>query len=973
VSVDWEKIEEKWQKAWEKTGIFEADPDPNKPKYFITVAYPYPNSPQHIGHGRTYTLADVHARYMRMRGYNVLFPMAFHYTGTPVLAMSNRLKERDKGLVDTFVNIYKVPKKDWQNFVNPVKIAQYFHGEIKSGMKKIGYSIDWRREFTTIDPQYNRFIEWQFKKLREARFISQGSHPVGWCPSDGNPVGQHDTQGDVEPEIEEFSLIKFGYDGYFLPAATLRPETVFGVTNMWLNPTVMYVKAKVDNERWIISKESIEKLQYLNREVEVEESFSGKELIGKKIKNPVSNEKILILPADFVDPKNATGVVMSVPAHAPYDYIALERLKKEAYTLEKHGITQEAIDKLKPISIITVPKYSPYPAADVVKDMNIQNQLDPSLEKATREVYRHEFHNGRMKKNTGEYAGLPVAEAKERVKENLIKTGKAETMYELINKPVICRCGTECVVKIFQDQWFINYGASEWKATAHKCLDNMEILPEDLRPEFNYVINWLHEKACARKAGLGTKLPWDPEWIIESLSDSVIYMAYYTIMKHIKNSNVQPEQLTDAVFNYIFLGVGQPNEAAKEAGLNPKVLEQMRNEFSYFYPLDSRHSGRDLVSNHLTFMIFVHTAIFPETLWPCQIAVNGSVLMEGQKMSKSLGNIIPLREAIKMFGADPLRFAVLATSELLQDADFSSTLAKSVRDRLERFYRFAVETVQARTNFKGGQLTLTDRWMLSRLQEHIKTATESMDKLMVRKTIHSALYVLDQDFQWYTRRIAEEKKAPKRKRAIAEVFNKILDAQVRMLAPITPHICEEIWAKMGREGFVSLAEWPTYDEAGVDMRVEEGETLVRSVLEDTLNIIKATKIAPKRISYYVAAPWKWEVYLVSLEKSVSEKIVLSALMKELMTRPDLKKMPEKVAKFTRLMIDEINQMSGEKKYRQLQIKVLDEQQTLKEAENFFEQQLNAKVHVYSEKDPQRYDPKKKSELARPYRPAIYLE
>ncbi|MCK5563376.1 class I tRNA ligase family protein, partial [Candidatus Bathyarchaeota archaeon] len=431
----------------------------------------------------------------------------------------------------------------------------------------------------------------------------------------------------------------------------------------------------------------------------------------------------------------------------------------------------------------------------------------------------------------------------------------------------------------------------------------MEILPGELRPEFNYVIDWLHEKACARKAGLGTNLPWDPEWIIESLSDSVIYMAYYTIIKHFHAHNIQSNQLTDAVFNYIFLGVGQPKEVAKEAGLNQKVLEQMRSEFSYFYPLDSRHSGRDLVSNHLTFMIFVHTAIFPKTLWPCQIVVNGSVLMKGQKMSKSLGNIIPLREAIKMFGADPLRFAVLATSELLQDADFSSTLARSVRDRLERFYRFAVETVQAQTNVTDGQLTLTDRWMLSRLQEHIRAATESMDKLMVRKAIHSALYALDQDFQWYLRRIAEEKEVTERKSAIAEVFNKILDAQVRMLAPVTPHICEEIWKKMGRKGFVSLAEWPTYNEARVDIGAEEGEALVRSVLGDTLNIIKATRIAPKRINYYVAAPWKWKVYLRSLEKSVSERILLSDLMKELMTHPDLKETAEKVAKFARLIVD----------------------------------------------------------------------
>jgi len=372
-------------------------------------------------------------------------------------------------------------------------------------------------------------------------------------------------------------------------------------------------------------------------------------------------------------------------------------------------------------------------------------------------------------------------------------------------------------------------------------------------------------------------------------------------------------------------------------------------------------------------MIFVHTAIFPETLWPHQIVVNGSVLMEGQKMSKSMGNIIPLREAIKMFGADPLRFAVLATSELLQDADFSSTLARSVRDRLERFYQFAVETAQAQANIKGEPLTLTDRWMLSRLQEHIRTATESMDKLMVRKAIHSALYALDQDFQWYLRRIAEEKEVPDRKSAITEVFKKILDAQVRMLAPVAPHTCEEIWEKMGKKGFVSLAKWPRYDEARVDIRAEEGEALVRSVLEDTLNIIKATRIAPKRINYYVSAPWKWKLYLKSLEKSVSERIILNDLMKELMTHSDLRGMAEKVAKFARLIVDEINRMPDDKKRRQLQVKVINEHQTLKEAENFFEKELNAKIHVYSEGDPQHHDPKKKSELARPYRPAIYIE
>jgi leucyl-tRNA synthetase len=969
------QIERKWQKKWEEAKIFESNPDPNKPKYFITVAYPYPNSPQHIGHGRTYTLADVHARYMRMQGCNVLLPMAFHYTGTPVFAMSKRLAANDEDLIDTFMRIYKVPKKLLKDLYEPLNMARYFHKELKAGMKEMGYSIDWRREFTTIDPQYNRFIEWQFEKLRQKGYISQGSHPVGWCPNEGNPVGQHDTLGDVEPEIGEFTLIKFQYNNWILPTATLRPETIFGVTNIWLNPKVEYVKAKVDNEQWIVSEESVEKLRYLNRKVEVVETFMGSQLIGRHVKNPATDQKIPILPAEFVNPKNATGVVMSVPGHAPYDYIALENLRLAEAQLKEFGLSPEIVVAIKPISMIAVSEYGEFPAGDVVRKKGIVSQLDSKLEDATKEVYRHEFHTGKMKPNTGKYTGLAVAEAKDKVKEDLIEENKAESMYELMNKPVFCRCGTECVVKIFEDQWFIDYGKLEWKKLTHKWLDKMQIFPEELRAEFNYIIDWLHGKACARKTGLGTRLPWDPEWIIESLSDSVIYMAYYTIVRSIKEHNIRPDQLTDAVFDYIFLGTGNVNDVAEKAGLEQSVLELMREEFFYFYPLDSRHSGRDLVPNHLTFMIFNHIAIFPEKLWPRQIAVNAFVLMEGQKMSKSYANIIPLREAIEMFGADPLRLAVLASAELLQDADFSSTLAKSVRDRLERLYRFGGETTKMVSSGtqKISMVTKTDRWMLSRLQYHIRRATEAMDKLAVRKAIHSAIYDLEQDFQWYLRRIAEERESPNRKAALAKVFSEVLDAQVRMLAPVTPHICEEIWEKMGREGFVSLATWPKPDKAKVDISAEESEALIQNMLEDTLKIFRATSIAPKRICYYTAASWKWKVYLKALEKSVSGKIVQSELMEELMKEADMEKATKQVAKFVSQIIDEFNRMPSEKKRRQLNVGVLDEDKTLKEAEAFFKREFNAEIRVYNEKDPYCYDPKKRAQLARPYRPAIYIE
>ena len=966
------QIEEKWQKKWESAKIFEADPDPKKPKCFITVAYPYPNSPQHIGHGRTYTLADVHARYKRMRGYNVLLPMAFHYTGTPVLAMAKRLQDNDTGLISDFVNVYKVPREKLKILADPMEMARYFHREIKSGMKEIGYSIDWRREFTTIDPHYNRFIEWQFQKLRQRGYISRGSHPVGWCPRDGNPVGQHDTVGDVEPEIGEFTLLKFTQDGIVFPTGTLRPETVFGVTNIWLNPKTKYVEANVDGEQWIVSQEGAQKLTYLNHKVKVLSTFEGKELIGKYVENPATGTRIPILPADFVDPKNATGVVMSVPAHAPYDFVALENLKKNRSQLTRYGVNPEIMDSVNPISLIVVSGYSGIPAADVVKKMNIQDQTDPKLEAATKELYRHEFHNGRMKQNTGKYSGCSVDEAKDRVKQDLIREGKATTMYELLNRPVFCRCKTECIVKIFEDQWFIDYGKPEWKVLAHKNLDEMEILPEELRQEFNNVIDWLHEKACARKSGMGTRLPWDKAWIIESLSDSTIYMAYYTMVRSIKEFKIKPEQLTDEVFDYIFLGTGKPEELAKKTKLDHGTLERMRKEFMYFYPLDSRHSGRDLVPNHLTFMIFNHTAIFPEHLWPRQIATNGSVMMEGAKMSKSFGNIIPLREALAKFGADPVRLSVMSAAELLQDADFSPAIAKTMGDRLKRLHKFVSEITKKRSiKIRKESLTAIDKWMLSRLQEHIRKATEAMEKLAVRKAVHTIMYELDQDFQWYQRRTTE--KSEKRKPAVDYVTKEVVEAQVRMLAPVAPHVCEELWEMMGGKGFVSTTSWPSPNASKMDIGAEENETLVMNVLEDTQNIVKATGTAPKRVCYYAAAPWKWKAWMSTLEKAAAGKIAQKDVMKNLMSQPELRAKADKAAKFIGQTVDDLNRMSEERKKQLLQIRSIDESQALSEAKRFLEKELKAKINVYGEEETERYDPKSRAQLAKPYRPAIFIE
>jgi len=461
MEVDWSTIDKKWQKKWAENNDHETNSS-DKEKKFITVAYPYPNSPQHIGHGRTYTIADVHSRYLRMKGFNVLFPMGFHYTGTPILGMAKRVEANDTELIEGFKTLYKVPEDKIKEFVEPIKIADYFHEEIKSGMVEMGYSIDWRREFTTIDPAYQKFIEWQFRNLKEKNLIVQGSHPVGWCPKDQNPVSQHDTLGDVEPDFTEYIIIKFDLDGVKIPVATLRPETLFGVTNIWINPQVTYQKIKVNDEIWITSPECARKLGFLEKKIEVIEDISGSDFVGQSAKTPHSSDSIVILPASFVKSDNGTGIVMSVPAHAPFDYQALVDCKSGKNKSISSDLLNN-IQNIEPISMIKTEGLGNIPAKDIVEKMGISDQDDPKLEDATKEIYSKEFYEGILADNTKQFAGKKISEAKDEIKEWITKIGTADILLELTNSPVKCRCGAECVVKLLSNQWFLDYSNKDWK------------------------------------------------------------------------------------------------------------------------------------------------------------------------------------------------------------------------------------------------------------------------------------------------------------------------------------------------------------------------------------------------------------------------------------------------------------------------------------------------------------------------------
>ncbi len=943
------EIDSKWARKWYEEKIFEADPD-EREKIFATFPFPYMNGPLHLGHAFTSTRVDVWARFKRMQGYNVLFPWAWHITGEPIAGAAKRVASGDESQIKIFRDIDEVPEEEIKKFVDPEYMARYYIEDSKKSLIELGHSIDWRREFTTtsLHEQFNRFIEWQYLTLRDKGYVKKGTHPVVWCPHDESPTGDHDRLKGEGVSPSEFILLKFKYGDAFLPAATLRPETIFGVTNMWINPEAEYVKVNVAGEKWIVSKEAAAKLKEQKDDVEVISSFKGSELIGKTCKSPLEGREIIILPASFVDPDNATGVVMSVPSHAPYDFVALRDLQENPEEAEKYGITKESLMNIKPISLIDAPSYGEHPAIEIVESMGIENQEDERLEKATEIIYREEFYKGVLKEITGSYAGLKVNEAKKKLIEDFIDQGIADRMYELLDK-VVCRCGTTCVVKILKDQWFLNYSNEEWKEKVREALKEMEIYPPEARANFENTVEWLEDKACARKTGLGTPLPWDKEWKVETLSDSTVYMAFYTIAKHINLERIPGDKLDREVFDYIFYGKGSAEEIASKYDIKAELLKEMRSEFEYWMPVDLRCSAKELIPNHLTFFIFHHVALFDKNKWPRRIGVNGMMSIEGQKMSKSKGNFITLKKALRENGASVTRTSLLYASEGMRDPDWRSKAAKEMEVHLKNVLEFVKEAVNL--SFREERKNI-DTWLESRLQRHIKNTTDNLEELRTRSALQAGLFDVWRDIKWYMRRDKPNK----------EVLFEALETWAKLFSPYAPALSEEIWETLGREGFISLARWPEYNEDKVSIEAEAAEEMLSELLSDIENIIKVAEIKPEKIVLYTSPEWKWEVFEVL--SSMSKENLKNA-MKELMKRESLRRYGKEVSKLVGYYT---------KKPERLKFRArIDEKAILEEAREFIEREAKAKVEIYSSEDENIYDPAKKSRNALPMKPAIYLE
>ncbi len=771
MTLDWDKIQDKWQKKWAKAEIGKSTVQKKKEKFSIIFAYPGPSGFLHVGHMRGYSYTDMIARYQRLLGKEVFFPVGMHASGLPAIGFAAKVARKDKDMIE-YLKRNGCNPSTIKKLADPHFVVSYFSDMyINNYWKKFGFLCDWDRFTCTTQPDYEKFIQWQFRTLHKKGLLVQQPYFATACIKCG-PVAVDPSETDISKggnaEKNEYTLLKFKFKDAFIIAATLRPETIYGQTNLWVNPKTTYVRVNVNKEFWIMSKEAAQKLQYQKDDVTILEDVSVNDLIGNKATAPGIQKDIIILPATFCDPNIGSGIVTSVPSDAPFDYVALQTLKKDKALLKKFNISTKVIEKINPIPIIVSKGYGVFPAEEIVQKEKITSLTDPQLDVATKEIYKVGYHTGVMHENCQEFAGTKVTEAKELMKAKLIEQNDADIFYDL-SEEVLCRCGGQVVIKRIDDQWFIRYSDQELTERSKEQVQEMDIHPKEYKDHLPATLDWFAERACTRLGNwFGSKFPFDDKWIVEPISDSTLYPAYYIVSKYVNNKTIKTEELTDEFFNYVFLGKGKKQ----------KEWEQIREEFNYFYPLDLNIGGKEHQTVHFPVFLMNHVAILPENKWPKGIFVHWWVTGKGSKISKSKGGAQPIPQAIAKYGVDAMRlyYAHIGSSHV--DVVWDEDVVHNYKNALERIYALISQSKAKKSKKQG-----VDNWLTSRLNEHIQYVTKSLDQYNLRDAASSVYYTMYDDLRWYLRRGGSNTK----------VLREYTSTWSQLMNPITPHFSEEIW------------------------------------------------------------------------------------------------------------------------------------------------------------------------------------
>ncbi len=729
-------VEPKWQQAWENAGIFHAENESSKPKYYTLIEFPYPSGQGlHVGHPRSYTALDIVSRKRRMQGYNVLYPIGWDAFGLPTenFAIKNHVHPKD------------VTKKNVARF--------------KSQLQALGISFDWSREINTTDPSYYKWTQWIFLQLFKKGLAYKKEMAVNWCTSCKCVLANEEVVNGAcercgsevvrkvksqwmlkitayaERLINDLDLVNYpdrvkaqqknwigrstGAEvdfttttGDTLTVYTTRPDTLFGATYMVISPEhpiIEKLSGVIGNMDEIRKYQEAAARKSDFERTEVAKDKTGVKIDGVEAVNPVNGRQIPIFISDYVLVSYGTGAIMAVPAHDTRDHDFAV----------KFGL----------------------PIIEVVK----------GGEDVQKEAFT-DCATGIMT-NSDYLDGLSVDDAKKKIIEKLEESGKgkAKVNYKLRDwvfsrqrywgEPIpIIHCPCCGAVPLDESELPLELPEVE----SYEPTDNGE-------SPLAKMTDWVNTK-CP-KCGGDAKRETDtmPQW---------------------------------AGSSWYFLRYMDPH--------NDKALAS-KEALDYWTPVDWYNGGMEHTTLHLLYSRFWHKFLYDIGVVPtpepyAKRTSHGMILGEnGEKMSKSRGNVVNPDDIVNEYGADTMRLFEMFIGDFENAAPWSSSSIRGCRRLAERFYNL----MNIMTDDEGIRAELEGP-----VNKTIKKVGDDIEILKFNTAI-AALMSLINDIT-----------------ATGSVTKGELKVFTILMSPFAPHIAEEVWSQAGLgEGFVSIAPWPEYDES----------------------------------------------------------------------------------------------------------------------------------------------------------------
>ena len=733
---EFNQIEKKWQKYWEDNKCFEAVNGSEKKPYYILVEFPYPSgSGLHVGHVRSYTAQDAKARMKRMQGFNVLYPMGWDAFGAPA-------------------EQYAI-----KNHIHPKEAVKENIATFKRQMKTLGFSFDWDREFSTTDPEYYKWTQWQFLKFYEHNMAYKATASVNWCNTCKTVLSNEDAAGGVcercgntvvQKEKNQWMLkmseyaqslldgleetafadrVKLGQINWIGKSTgveveielttggkfsifTTCIETIYGVTFFVIAPDGKLIKElmpKIENKEEVqnyileTSKKSNMDRTSLNK------TKTGCILKGIEAINPVNGKKVPIFVGDFVLGSYGTGAVMAVPAHDARDYEYAKVHNLEMIEVISGGnIKEKAYEK---------EEYLP---------------INPKL------------------LNSGEFTGLTVSEAKEKITEKLINMGKAK----VVN----------------------NYKMRDWIFSRQRFWG--EPIPMINCPKCGWVPVPENELPVLLPDVANYEPTDDGESPLAKITDWVNCKCPKCGADAKRETDTMPNWAGSSWYFLRFMDAHNNKEFAS--------MDAMK----YWGKVDWYNGGMEHTARHLLYARFWVQFLYNIGLVPNKEMIykrvsHGMVLgSNNEKMSKSKGNVINPDDIVNEFGADTLRLYEMFMGDYKEDVPWSTESLKGCKRFIDKVIRLK-DTLNDNVGFTKD---------LEKIQNQtIKKVTYDLDN-MAYNTAVSSLMILTNAYQ--------------DAKSISKEDYRLL---LTLLNPIAPHITEELNESIGFSPIVN-STWPVYDE-----------------------------------------------------------------------------------------------------------------------------------------------------------------